>query len=96
VSGSSDVVAYASRFDSGQSGIVVINKGKSEQTVGLNIQNFGYGEKFYTYTLTGGTDNGEFSRKVFVNGKGRVSPQAAHPASAQSPHAPRRSAQGLN
>ncbi|HEU5365703.1 MAG TPA: alpha-L-arabinofuranosidase, partial [Hanamia sp.] len=25
---------------------------------------------FYFYTLTGGTDNGEFSRKVFVNGNG--------------------------
>ncbi len=26
--------------------------------------------RFYWYTLTGGNDNGEFSRKVFVNGKG--------------------------
>ncbi len=70
VSGSSDVVAYASRFESGQSGIVVINKGTSEQTVAVNLQNFGYGNRYYVYTLTGGTDNGEFSRKVYVNGAG--------------------------
>jgi hypothetical protein len=70
VSGSSDMIAYASSFESGQAGMVVINKGKSEQTVAITLRNFGYGESFYTYTLTGGTDNGEFSRKVFVNGKG--------------------------
>ncbi|HEY9047504.1 MAG TPA: T9SS type A sorting domain-containing protein [Ohtaekwangia sp.] len=69
-SGSSDVVSYASKFDSGQSGIVVINKGTSEQTVSINLQNFGYGDRYYIYTLTGGTDNGEFSRKVYVNGAG--------------------------
>jgi hypothetical protein len=28
------------------------------------------GNRIYWYTLTGGTDNGEFSRKVFVNGVG--------------------------
>ncbi|WP_333819188.1 T9SS type A sorting domain-containing protein, partial [Ohtaekwangia sp.] len=69
-SGSSDVVAYASKFDSGQSGIVLINKGTSGQTVNINLQNFGYGDRYYIYTLTGGTDNGEFSRKVYVNGAG--------------------------
>lgn len=70
VSGSSDVIAYASSFTSGQAGLVVINKGKSEQTVDITLRNFGYGQNYYTYTLTGGTDNGEFSRKVYVNGKG--------------------------
>ncbi|HKZ36439.1 MAG TPA: T9SS type A sorting domain-containing protein, partial [Chryseolinea sp.] len=55
---------------SGQSGIVVINKGTSEQTASINIQNFGYGSRYFVYTLTGGTDNGGFSRKVFVNGHG--------------------------
>ena len=70
VTGSGDVLAYASKFESGQSGIVVINKGTSEQTVSINIQNFGYGDRYFVYTLTGGTDNGEFSRKVFVNGHG--------------------------
>jgi hypothetical protein len=70
VSGSNDVVAYASKFASGQSGIVVVNKGTTEQIVNIDLNNFGYGDRYYVYTLTGGTDNGEFSRKVFVNGMG--------------------------
>ncbi len=70
VSGSTDILAYASKFESGQSGIVVINKGKNVQTVSINMNDFGYGESYHVFTLTGGTDNGEFSRKVFVNGRG--------------------------
>lgn len=69
VSGSNDIVTYASTFDSGEAGIVVINKGTVAQTVKINLGNYGYGEKFYWYSLTGGPDNGEFSRKVLVNGK---------------------------
>jgi alpha-L-arabinofuranosidase len=72
VTGSTDVLVYASKFESGQSGIVVVNKGTAEQTVGINMQHFGYGDHYYVYTLTGGTDNGDFSRKVFVNGSGPV------------------------
>ena len=63
VSGNSNVLAYASKFSSGQVALVVINKSTSEQTVGVNLQNFGYGERFYLHSLTGGTDNGEFSLK---------------------------------
>lgn len=70
VSGSADVLAYASKFESGQTGVVLINKGKNQKTANISVSNFGYGERYYVYTLTGGTDNGEFSRKVFVNGKG--------------------------
>jgi hypothetical protein len=31
------------------------------------------GNRIYWYILSGGTDNGEFSRKVFVNGVGPTS-----------------------
>jgi len=34
----------------------------------LNSKNFKTGNRYYTYTLTGGTDNGSYSRKVCVNG----------------------------
>ena len=34
---------------------------------GINIPDFGYGERYYMYSLTGGTDNGNFSQKVYVN-----------------------------
>lgn len=69
VSGSTDVLCYASGFSSGQSGIVLVNNGTSEQVVALKMSNFRMGSRYYYYLLTGGTDNGNFSRKVYVNGK---------------------------
>jgi hypothetical protein len=69
VTGSSYVVCYASRFSSGQSGLVLVNKGTSAQVVNVKINNFQAGNRYYYYLLTGGTDNGDFSRKVYVNGK---------------------------
>jgi hypothetical protein len=70
VSGSPDVMAYASKFSSGEVALIVINKSTSSHTVLVDLENYGYGERFYSHTLTGGTDNGVFSLKVFVNGKG--------------------------
>lgn len=67
VSGSDNIAAYASSFSSGEAGIVVVNKGTTEQTVGFDISNFGYGDRYYYHTLTGSNDNGEFSLKVNVN-----------------------------
>ncbi len=69
VSGSADVVSYASTFTSGQSGVVVVNKGNTQQIVNLKMNNFNVGARYYYYVLTGGTDNGSFSRKVYVNGQ---------------------------
>lgn len=67
VSGNSNIVAYASSYTSGQAGLVIVNKATSEQTVSVDLNNFGYGARYYYHTLTGGTDNGEFSLKVNVN-----------------------------
>ena len=36
----------------------------------LKFKNFNAGKRYYWYTLTGGTDGGEFSRKVYVNEAG--------------------------
>ena len=47
-----------------------MNKGISAQVTQVILKNATVGKRFYWYTLTGGTDNGEFSGKVFVNGKG--------------------------
>ena len=69
VSGNADIIAYASKFGSGQAGIVIVNKGITEQIASVDLANFGYGDRFYIYTLTGGTDNGDFSLKVNVNGE---------------------------
>lgn len=72
VSGNSNVVAYASSFSSGQNSVVIINKNTSPQVVNLPLNNFKNVKSYYRYVLTGGTDNGNFSRKVFVNGNGPV------------------------
>lgn len=68
--GGSDVLSYASSFSSGEKGVVLINKGKSAQTAVVTIDKAKTGSRYYYYTLTGGNDIGEFSHKVFVNGKG--------------------------
>jgi hypothetical protein len=68
LTGASDVLAYATLFGSGPAGVSLFNKGLSNQVVKLNFQNFPIGTRYYWYTLSGGNDNGEFSRKVSVNG----------------------------
>lgn len=66
-SGSTDVVCFASSFSSGHLGLVLVNKSTTGAVVDFAIDHFRYGSKYYTYTLTGGTDNGEFSPDVYVN-----------------------------
>ena len=63
MTGSSDVLGYATSFTSGQLGVALFNKGTSNQTVQLSFQNFTTGARYYWYTLTGDNDNGQFSRK---------------------------------
>lgn len=70
VQNSADILSYASSFGSGAAGVVIVNKGISTQTVSINIKNFATGNRFYYYTFTGGSDNGEFSRKVYINDNG--------------------------
>ena len=59
----------------------MINKGTTAQTVDITMSHFGYGDRYYVYTLTGGTDNGEFSRKVYVNSQGPTEPSGGPAAS---------------
>jgi hypothetical protein len=68
VSGTADVLSYATVFNSGQAGVMLFNKGLLNQTVKINFQNFPIGNRYYWYTLSGSNDNGEFSGKVLVNG----------------------------
>lgn len=70
VSGSTDIVAYASKFSSGEAGVIIVNKGTTAQTVRLSSSSYFPGNRYYWYTLTGDNDNGEFSRKVLINGTG--------------------------
>lgn len=68
VTGNSYVVSYASRFYTGEAGIVLVNKSASEQVASVRLEMFKKGARYYYYVLTGGSDNGNFSRKVYVNG----------------------------
>lgn len=70
VSNNTNISTYASSFSSGHVGVALVNTSNVSQSIKINIDNFKIGDRCYWYTLTGGTDNGEFSRKVFVNGYG--------------------------
>ncbi|MEO6719545.1 MAG: alpha-L-arabinofuranosidase [Ferruginibacter sp.] len=80
VAGSTDIVSYASSFTSGEKAVVLVNKSTSAKTVATKFQYFTPGNKFYYYVLTGGSDNGEFSRVVNVNGAGASNGIAGGPA----------------
>ena len=69
-----DIMAYASSFSSGHKGVILVNKSTSSKVASIILQNATAGNRFYFYTLTGGTDNGEFSGKVYVNGRGPAEP----------------------
>jgi hypothetical protein len=66
--GDTNVVAYPTAFSSGQVAVTMVNKSTYDAVVRLNIQDYTFGDRYYTYTLTG--DGKDFSRKVFVNGIG--------------------------
>ncbi len=67
-SNNSNILAYASKFASGETGVVIVNKGNTAQVVKIDPKNIGVGNQYYKYSLTGGTDNGDFSLYVSVNG----------------------------
>jgi hypothetical protein len=70
VSGSSNIKAYASTFSSGQANVTLLNTSSTATTVEVKTKNVNIGNRVYWYNLEGSNDNGEFSRKVLVNGNG--------------------------
>ena len=70
IPGASNVRTYASSFSSGEKAVVLVNTGTAAQVAIITIKNAKVGSRYYWYSLTGGTDNGEFSRKVYVNNQG--------------------------
>lgn len=65
-----DLETYASSYTSGETAVALINKSTTSRGIQIEVKNFSKGARYYWYTLSGGSDNGEFSRKVFVNGSG--------------------------
>ncbi|MFT3679251.1 MAG: alpha-L-arabinofuranosidase [Ferruginibacter sp.] len=68
VTAGGELISYASTFTSGHAGVVIVNKGAANRIAAVRFKHFKPGSKFYWYTLTGGTDNGDYSQKVLVNG----------------------------
>lgn len=70
MTGGTGLVSYASTFSSGEIAVAIVNTTATAQAVRIKYKNFNAGERFYWYTLTGGTDATPFSRQVIVNGQG--------------------------
>jgi hypothetical protein len=70
VLGNTNLKAYASTYSSGQVNVTLVNTSASPLDVEVKMKNFYSGNRFYWYSLEGSNDNGEFSRKVLVNGNG--------------------------
>jgi len=70
VTGTPTLNSYASTYSSGQLNVTIINTTSSAINVAVKTKNFRTGSRFYWYSLEGSNDNGEFSRKVLINGSG--------------------------
>lgn len=68
--GSTAIKTYASTYSTGQVNLTLLNTSNVPLTVEVKTNNFRMGSRYYWYSLEGSNDNGEFSRKVLVNGTG--------------------------
>lgn len=69
IRGDTNVIVYPMAFSSGQASFAIVNRGRNDEVIRINIKDFKFGSRYYTYTLTG-EKNVDFSRKVWVNGTG--------------------------
>lgn len=69
-SGRTGVYSYASVLDDGKIGLVLVNTLRTDEVAQLEVPNWPGIQRFYQYSLTGGSDNGDFSLQVSVNGIG--------------------------
>ena len=66
----SNVLSYASKFSTGETGIIVVNTGTINHVVSIDANAIGVGDKYYIYSFTAGPDNSKFSQFVEINGYG--------------------------
>ena len=66
----SNILCYASTYSSGETALIVVNKGTDQRVVTVSTDSIGVGEKYYIYSFTGGIENGDFSPNVYINGEG--------------------------
>jgi hypothetical protein len=63
-----NVLSYASRYSSGETGMVVVNTSDAAQTVSVLTDSIGVGDKYYIYSFTSNSDSAGFSPTVYING----------------------------
>ncbi|MBE9462149.1 alpha-L-arabinofuranosidase [Dyadobacter sp. UP-52] len=68
--GNTAIKSYASTFSSGEANVTLVNISNFSQSVEVKFENLKKGDRYYWYSLEGSSDNGEFSRKVLINGSG--------------------------
>jgi hypothetical protein len=71
VKGTTEVLAYASTFSSGHTGVVLLNKGTTNRIVRILPDHIGVGERYYVFSLTG-SDASALPQSVVVNGYGQT------------------------
>ena len=69
-SSNSNVLCYASKYSSGETGMVLVNEGTTSQVIAMDTKTIGVGQHCYIFSFAGGTDNGDFSQNVYINGDG--------------------------
>lgn len=67
-SGNTNIISYASRFASGETGVVIVNRGTNKKVVELDFDSLRAAGTYYYYSLVGGDDNSPYSGQVWVNG----------------------------
>jgi len=70
ISSNNNILCYASKFSSGETGVVIVNEGTVNQVIGMDTKTIGVGQHYDILSFIGGTDNGDFSPNVYVNGDG--------------------------
>jgi hypothetical protein len=66
----SDIQSYATRFSSGETAVILVNKSNTEQIVSIYPESIGVGQHYYIYSFTGGADENGYSKEVHINGNG--------------------------
>ena len=64
------IVERAKQVTAAAEAVSIANTSTTARTVTIAGQHFAAGKRYYWYSLEGGDDNGEFSRRVFINGHG--------------------------
>lgn len=68
--GRTGVYNYASVLNDGKIGVILVNTLRTDEIAQVEVPTWPSIQRFYQYSLTGGSDNGDFSLQVYVNGIG--------------------------